>query len=349
MPNGTNHLVVAYVVVTALALSCAFALMPALPLLPASALILCVLLPVVGLLHCHRVNQQQINVVGSRLHDGLQHENEALNQALEHHTDLLQRAHAGLAQALDTTTHVQSQALSSEGELRQARQLISMLIDSAAEHRDVLNTMTSIDALIENGQDVVNQASVNTIALGQDLRSTQQAVDALQMQSRDISKVLDVIRDIADRTNLLALNAAIEAARAGEHGRGFAIVADEVRALATRTQESTNEISDIISVLQNTSASSAAAMETGCDQAATCSMLATQLQQLLGELMERLAGYRANEEISSRSFDEQLKALSRATIDDSDERTTDAPPVEFEHELRSLLSELSASESQKAA
>ncbi|GAA5316247.1 MAG: hypothetical protein AseanaTS_14520 [Candidatus Pelagadaptatus aseana] len=98
------------------------------------------------------------------------------------------------------------------------------------------------------------------VTMARDMKSLNQAVTeatskvgALSDNTANISSILDVIRGIAEQTNLLALNAAIEAARAGEQGRGFAVVADEVRTLATRTQESTNEISDVIQGLQQNS------------------------------------------------------------------------------------------------
>jgi len=87
--------------------------------------------------------------------------------------------------------------------------------------------------------------------MSSDVQGTASLIGDLANESRDIGKVLDVIRGLADQTNLLALNAAIEAARAGEAGRGFAVVADEVRALAHRTQQSTSEIERMIGSIQS--------------------------------------------------------------------------------------------------
>lgn len=117
------------------------------------------------------------------------------------------------------------------------------------------------------GREVVGETMSAIEELAHDIEAASMVITKLQQDSDGIGTVLDVIRGIAEQTNLLALNAAIEAARAGEQGRGFAVVADEVRTLASRTQESTQEINDMIDRLQSGSREAVTVMDKGRSQA----------------------------------------------------------------------------------
>ncbi len=117
------------------------------------------------------------------------------------------------------------------------------------------------------GTEVVNRTGAAIGQLAQDIQRAGDVIHELEAHSNDITKVLDVIRGIAEQTNLLALNAAIEAARAGEQGRGFAVVADEVRSLASRTQQSTQEINSMIGALQGGARQAVEVMQRSREQA----------------------------------------------------------------------------------
>ncbi|KAB7671908.1 methyl-accepting chemotaxis protein [Plesiomonas shigelloides] len=125
---------------------------------------------------------------------------------------------------------------------------------------DAAETAQQASDSSDSGSKVVRDAIESIELVAQEIEHSGQVVQQLEQDSASISVVLDVIRNIADQTNLLALNAAIEAARAGEQGRGFAVVADEVRTLAQRTQDSTAEINKIIDILQSRAAEAGQAM-----------------------------------------------------------------------------------------
>lgn len=156
------------------------------------------------------------------------------------------------------------------------------------------------DAEASLGFGVVEQTVATINRLATNVEKTAEKLASLEVATTDIGGILDVIRDIADQTNLLALNAAIEAARAGEQGRGFAVVADEVRSLAQRTQESTQEIQTLIERLQGDSKQAVHIMNEGRELAGSSVDQASKAGEALSKITHMVATINTmNAEISS--------------------------------------------------
>ncbi|MBT1065270.1 methyl-accepting chemotaxis protein [Bowmanella sp. Y26] len=148
-----------------------------------------------------------------------------------------------------------------------------------------------------HSRDIAAEAEQSINQLAGHVRQATEQVNRLQNQTMQVGKVLEVISAIAEQTNLLALNAAIEAARAGEQGRGFAVVADEVRTLANRTHDSTDEIHRTIAVLQKDAAATVQTMEASCNEA---DIKAKQIQKLAESLADMTENMRQINELNTQ-------------------------------------------------
>jgi methyl-accepting chemotaxis protein len=175
-----------------------------------------------------------------------------------------------LRQTADTThdnaRNQQSDIAQVATSMHQMSSTVNEVAQSAAH---AANAAHDASTASRDGQSVVVRAIDTIETLAHEVQNAAEVIHRLEADSDEIGKVLDVIRGIAEQTNLLALNAAIEAARAGEQGRGFAVVADEVRTLASRTQQSTAEIRTMIERLQSRSREAVTVMQQGREQAET--------------------------------------------------------------------------------
>jgi methyl-accepting chemotaxis protein len=161
----------------------------------------------------------------------------------------------------ETSRGIQAQQCEIDSIASAMGEMTSTVQEVARNAADASSAAGSADGEAKNGALVATEAIGGIDALQSEVDSAAQVIRNLEKESENIGSVLDVIRGIAEQTNLLALNAAIEAARAGEQGRGFAVVADEVRTLASRTQHSTQEIQDMITTLQDGAGNAVKVME----------------------------------------------------------------------------------------
>jgi len=164
---------------------------------------------------------------------------------------LASSAHSLSAVTEQTNREVSSQQQETEQVATAMNQMTATVHDVARNAEEAALAAQTADNKVDSGQSVVRQSLQRIEQLATSATSASNSIESLSAEIQNIGTVLGVIKSVAEQTNLLALNAAIEAARAGEQGRGFAVVADEVRALAKRTQQSTEEIERLVGSLQN--------------------------------------------------------------------------------------------------
>ncbi|MDN6860191.1 methyl-accepting chemotaxis protein [Pseudomonas sp. CAN2814] len=218
------------------------------------------------------------------------------------------------AQALSSVTErtqhgVNSQKAETDQVATAMNQMAATVHDVARNAEEAASSAEQADGKVASGQDVVRQTLGRIEQLAEAVRAATQSIEQLGRESQSIGSVLDVIKNVAEQTNLLALNAAIEAARAGEQGRGFAVVADEVRALARRTQQSTAEIETLIAALQNGATTSVQRMQRSHALVEMTVGDAVQTEAALGTIASAVAViHQMNQQIAAAS--EQQSAVA---------------------------------------
>jgi len=217
----------------------------------------------------------------------------------------------------------------------------------AADAEGAAGAVDQAERQVSDGQAVVDRSLTGIETLGVDVRAAAESLAGVSRDSQAISAVLDVIKAVAEQTNLLALNAAIEAARAGDQGRGFAVVADEVRALAKRTQQSSIEIEQLISVLQRGSNEAVGRMQQSEQLLSGTVANATDTRQAFDEIATAVASIQQkNQQIAAAAVQQSAVAEEVAVnvtrIRDGADQTSDvmAATASASRELADLGDEL---------
>lgn len=200
----------------------------------------------------------------------------------------------------ETNSQIGAQGIAIEETTHALSEMFISVKEIAQHASEASSSASEADTQANQGGKVVAETIEGILALAQQVESSAGVIRELESKTGNVGTILDTIRGIAEQTNLLALNAAIEAARAGEQGRGFAVVADEVRTLASRTQESTQEIQQVIEELQVAAGTAVKAMERGSDSAQQSVEQSASANDSLHGITERVGAIRSvNDQIAA--------------------------------------------------
>ncbi len=270
---------------------------------------------------------------------------EAINSHLDHMQEVFERASGNLDRIKVMSRQLSKISSSTNTDDHDTREVVEAVSSmSAAVHAASQNATTAAQAArdasneADSGQQVVNNVTGSIHSLADEVERAATAIQKLEADTESIGAILEVIRDIADQTNLLALNAAIEAARAGEQGRGFAVVADEVRTLAQRTQEATQEINDMIARLQDGSKNAVSVMAEGRKQAELSVEQALKAGESLTAITGAIGSISSMNEQIAAAVEQQTAAAD--AINRSLQRISESSDSSHANELSNLQQEI---------
>ncbi|WP_422121301.1 methyl-accepting chemotaxis protein [Pseudomonas syringae] len=228
-----------------------------------------------------------------------------------------------------TSAGVNSQKVETDQVATAMHEMTATVQEVARNAEEASEAAVTADRQARDGERVVNEAIAQIERLASAVGNSSEAMGALKQESDKIGSVLDVIKSVAEQTNLLALNAAIEAARAGEAGRGFAVVADEVRSLAQRTQKSTEEIEALIARLQSGTQQATAVMDSSRELSTSSVELTRRAGGSLESITKTVSAIQAmNQQIAAAAEEQSATAeeINRSIINvrDVSEQTSAA-------------------------
>lgn len=271
---------------------------------------------------------------------------DSFNESVENLRQLVTEVAQACQEVADASTEIASSANEISSGVREqseaTERAASAITEMSASVEDVAKQNASaVEATkdagqhSQNGQAVVTKTIENIEEIDEIVRSASSAIEALGERTTAVGQIMDVIRDIADQTNLLALNAAIEAARAGEHGKGFAVVADEVRKLAERTTAATEEVTQSITAIQQDTSVAIERMSGGVSIVAN----GVENGKQAGEALQQISG-------STSQIHTQITAIAAAT----DQQTSASSEIsEMVNTMNMLIRETSKQTDQAAA